>query len=97
MNRQYEGVFILDNALEDTEIDSALARLESLITSAGGKLDSTDKWGRRRLAYEIRKRKEGFYALMNFELPALEVRELDRKLRLDEHFLRFLIIVKEKR
>lgn len=97
MNRDYEGVFILDNALEESEIESALARLESLITSAGGTVASTDKWGRRRLAYEIKGKTEGFYALVNFALAASEVRELDRQLRLDEQFLRFLIIAKEKR
>jgi small subunit ribosomal protein S6 len=97
MNRQYEGVFILDNSLEDSDIDGALARLESLISSRGGSLSSTDRWGRRRLAYEIDGKREGFYALVDFELSPSDVKDLDHQLRLDEDFIRFLIISKEER
>jgi small subunit ribosomal protein S6 len=97
MNREYEGVFILDNSLEDTDIDGALSRLENLISSRGGTVSSTDKWGRRRLAYEIKGKTDGFYAVVNFELTPSEVKDLDHQLRLDEDFIRFMIISKEER
>ena len=68
--------------------------LKKLITENGGKVEKTDCWGKRRLAYEIQDLKEGLYVLVTFQAEAAAVRELDRVMKITDEVLRHMIIRK---
>jgi small subunit ribosomal protein S6 len=78
--------------LETEEATAAAERVRTLVTSRGGEVKSLDVWGRRRLAYPIKRHKEGVYHLGKFSLGPEQEIELDRTLRLNEQVLRHLIL-----
>lgn len=86
--RQYELMVILDPELDDRTIQPTLEKFLTVITKDGGTVDNLDVWGRRRLAYEIRKKPEGIYAVANFTAEPATAKELDRQLGLNESVLR---------
>jgi small subunit ribosomal protein S6 len=86
--RQYELMLILDPGLEDRTIASSLDKLLTVVKKDGGSIDSTDVWGRRRLAYEINKQTEGIYAVVRLTAEPSTAQELDRQLGLNESVLR---------
>ena len=86
--RQYELMIILDPDLEERTIQPSLDKFLSVITKDGGTLDNVDLWGKRRLAYEIKKKSEGIYAVVNFSSESATAKELDRQLGLNESILR---------
>ncbi len=90
--RTYETVIVIDSLLKTEEIDSIINKYERFISANGGKVSSTDRWGKRRLAYEINKRQYGFYVLIRFEGPSAMIKQLDREYRLNESLLRTKII-----
>ncbi len=85
--RHYELMVILDPDLEERTIAPSLDRFLSVVTKAGGSY-KTDIWGRRRLAYEIKKQIEGIYAVIEIQADPSAVAELDRQLNLNESVLR---------
>jgi small subunit ribosomal protein S6 len=91
--RNYEMVVILDTALADTERDSLIGKLKSIIEKKG-KLQAMEVWGKRELAYEINHRKEGFYVIFNFEAPPETINELKQEIRMNKSYLRELIVRK---
>ena len=86
--RQYELMIILDPDLEERTIQPSLDKFLSVITKDGGTLDKVDLWGKRRLAYEIKKKSEGIYAVVTFNAESATAKELDRQLGLNESILR---------
>ncbi len=90
--RDYELVFIIHPDLEDEERVVLVESVQDWVQAAGGQVIKVDYWGRRKLAYEIRKLKEGFYVLMNLQLPADGARELERRLQISEQILRYLTV-----
>ena len=86
--RQYELMIILDPDLEERTISPSLDKFLTVITKDGGTLDNVDLWGKRRLAYEIKKKSEGIYAVVNFSSESATAKELDRQLSLNESILR---------
>ncbi|MEO7069042.1 MAG: 30S ribosomal protein S6 [Nostocoides sp.] len=86
--RQYELMVILDPELDDRTIQPTLEKFLTVVTKDGGTVDTLDVWGRRRLAYEIRKKPEGIYAVANFTAEPATAKELDRQLGLNESVLR---------
>ena len=95
MSRQYEAVYIFDSALEDNAIADKLARHHGLLKTA--EEPSIEHWGRRQLAYPIKKRESGYYAIAQFELTDTTVLpEFERALKLDEGVLRYLISLHER-
>lgn len=92
----YETAIIINAALDDEQIESILTRIQDRITTNGGVIDETEKWGRKRLAYMIDKHRVGFYIIYRFEAPSTLISDLERFLRLDESILRFLTIKLEK-
>ena len=86
--RQYELMVILDPELDDRTVQPSLERFLKVITADGGTVDNLDIWGRRRLAYEIKKKPEGIYAVVNFTSEPATAKELDRQLGLNESVLR---------
>ena len=85
--RNYELMVILDPDLEERTIAPSLDRFLTVVTKSGGTV-KTEIWGRRRLAYEIRKQVEGIYAIVTIESEPAAVAELDRQLNLNESVLR---------
>ncbi|MCA1783381.1 MAG: 30S ribosomal protein S6 [Dermatophilaceae bacterium] len=86
--RQYELMVILDPETEERTVGTSLDKYLKVITTDGGTVDNVDIWGRRRLAYEIKKRAEGIYAVVNFTCEPATAKELDRQLSLNEAILR---------
>ena len=85
--RNYELMVILDPELEERTIAPSLDRFLTVVTKSGGTV-KTEIWGRRRLAYEIKKQVEGIYAIVTIESEPAAVAELDRQLNLNESVLR---------
>ena len=86
--RQYELMVILDPELDDRTVQPSLERFLKVVTTDGGSVDNVDIWGRRRLAYEIKKKAEGIYAVVNFASEPATAKELDRQLGLTESVMR---------
>lgn len=90
--RLYETTFIVNASLEDTQIETAIAHISETITRNGDEISSTNRWGRKRLAYTIQKKNNGFYVNMEFIAPGSVIVQLERVYILDENILRFLTI-----
>lgn len=90
--RRYEMMLILDPDVEERTVAPSLDKYLSVVTQQGGTVDKVDIWGRRRLAYEINKKAEGIYAVVDFTATPDTAKELDRQLRLNEAVLRTKVI-----
>jgi len=90
--RRYEMMIILDPSLEERTVQPSLEQFLKVITTAGGSVDKVDVWGRRRLAYEIDKKSEGIYTVVDLMAEPERVKELDRQLNLNEAVLRTKIL-----
>ena len=93
--RSYEVIFILDPALGDDGVDVAVTAAKGVVSTAGGEVTEIQKWGKKRLAYEIRKRREGHYVYLRVQAPAKAVAELERHLNIAEPVMKFLTVVEE--
>ena len=98
MNR-YELIYIIDTGLEEAARKELIEKVSTLITDNGGEIEKVDEtWGKRRLAYAIDYKTEGWYVLVNFKAPAELPRELERNLQINESVLRYLVVkLEEKR
>ena len=90
--RQYEVMVIIDPDVDDRQVNGLLDKPLAGLTKAGGTVDATDVWGRRRLAYQIKKKSEGIYVVVNVTAEPAVVKELDRQLTLNEQILRTTVI-----
>ncbi|MDR0432006.1 MAG: 30S ribosomal protein S6 [Bifidobacteriaceae bacterium] len=86
--RPYEIMIILDADAEESAITVALDRYLAVITQAGGTIDNVDVWGKRHMAYPIKKKADGFYVVVEFTAAPADAKELDRQLGLSEAVLR---------
>jgi small subunit ribosomal protein S6 len=86
--RQYELMIILDAETDERTLQPTLEKMLAVVTKDGGTIDNLDIWGRRRLAYEIRKQSEGIYAVVTMTAESATAQELDRQLGLNETVLR---------
>jgi small subunit ribosomal protein S6 len=94
--RHYEMMIILDPGLEESTIQPSLDQFLTVIKDGGGSVDKVDVWGRRRLAYDIEKKSEGIYAVIDMLAEPDTVRELDRQLSLNEAVLRTKVLRPEQ-
>jgi small subunit ribosomal protein S6 len=90
--REYELMYLLSPELPEDEMTAATERVSSLITNRGGEITKVDTWGRRRLAYPIRRHMDGYYTVLRFNFEPGQTVELDRNLRLTEQVLRHIIV-----
>jgi len=90
--RHYEMMIILDPGLEENTVQPSLEQFLTVVTTGDGSVDKVDVWGRRRLAYEIDKRSEGIYAVIDMTAMPDSVAELDRQLGLNEAVLRTKVL-----
>ena len=89
---QYEVMYVIDTALEDSARTELINRFNELVVKNGGEVERVDEWGKRRLAYAINYKTEGYYVLMYIKAPADLPRELERNLKISESVLRYLVI-----
>ena len=89
---QYEVMYVIDAALEDSARIELIDRFSDLVKKNGGEIDRVDEWGKRRLAYAINYKTEGYYVLMYITAPADLPRELERNFRIADAVLRSLVI-----
>jgi small subunit ribosomal protein S6 len=87
----YELAYIADPDLDEAALTALEERVKSWVQTAGGSTAAVDRWGRRKLAYPIRKKTEGYYVVMQTEMPAEAGSALERELNIAEQVLRFLI------
>jgi len=90
--RRYELMVILDPDLEEKTVGPSLDQMLGVVRQGGGTVEKIDVWGRRRLAYEIKHKVEGIYAVVDVTSTPTDVAELDRQLRLNEAVLRTKVI-----
>ena len=92
MERFYEVMFIVRPDTQDEEVDKLIAGFEATVTNGGGTVRSTEKLGRRKLAYMVRKFNEGNYILMTVDADGPLVHELERRLRVSEPVIKFITV-----
>lgn len=92
MARLYEVMFIVRPDVQDEELDKLIAGFEATVTNGGGVVKSTEKMGRRKLAYLVRKFSEGNYVLLTIEADGVHVKELERRLRVTEPVIKFITV-----
>jgi small subunit ribosomal protein S6 len=98
MNEQrlYETTFIINAALEDHQVEAIAARIQDIITKNGDEIVAVNRWGRKRLAYPINKKNNGYYINIEFKGKGETIKQLEHVYHLDEHILRYLTIKVEK-
>ena len=89
---QYEVMYVIDTTLDDQARAALINRFSELVVANGGQVDRVDEWGKRRLAYAINYKTEGYYVLMYVTAPAALPRELERNFQINEAVLRSLVI-----
>ena len=89
---KYEVALIIRPELEEEAQQTLIEQLSGLLTSQGGQVDNVETWGRRRLAYPIRKANEGYYYFIQGLFPSEVLSELDRTVKLSEDILRYMVI-----
>lgn len=93
---QYELMAILDPEIDERTVPATVDKFLKVITNDGGTIDNIDIWGRRRFAYEINKKSEGIYVVVNFTASSDASKELDRQLGLSELIMRTKILRAEE-
>lgn len=88
----YESAVLMNAALEDEQIQSIISRIKETITNSGGVISDFEDWGRKRLAYMVKKNKIGYYAVFRFIAPPVVLSKIDRLFKLDDNILRYLTI-----
>lgn len=94
MSRRYETVYIFDGALEEAAINERLARYHALLTKDGkGTISNVSHWGKRTLAYRLKKKDTGYYVVAQYDTAPELLAEYERHVTLDEGVLRFLVVL----
>jgi len=91
-NNVYESAVLINAALDDEQVDGIINRIKETIINNGGEIREFENWGRKRLAYMVKKSKIGYYAIFRFDAPPTIISKLERFYTLDEYILRFLTI-----
>lgn len=92
MNK-YETTFILEPGLDENKINEEIERVGQWIRDLGGEVLEVQRWGKRRLSYEINRRRDGIYTLVLYQGPGPTVREVERRLKLNESVMRVLTVM----
>jgi small subunit ribosomal protein S6 len=95
--REYEVLYIVRADLDDDKVQDIIKRVNTLIEKAGGSVERTNIWGKRKLAYEVKHQKEGAYVLQDFQIGPDRIPELEGALKITEEVLRHLVVRKPER
>jgi len=90
--RRYETIFIASPTLTDEQIDELVRHFEGIIAEQGGELLKTDRWGRKKLAYEVQKFSEGYYTLFEMNAGSTLIAELERRFRNNDSVIKYLTV-----
>jgi small subunit ribosomal protein S6 len=93
----YESIIIINATLEDAQIEAEIEKVKEFIIKNTGEIRALEKWGRRRLAYAIKKKNNGFYVLYEFKAPGDLIAKLERHYLLNENVIRFLTVELNKK
>jgi small subunit ribosomal protein S6 len=93
--REYEVMLILPADADDSAVDGVIERITGVLSQHGGEVSNVDKWGRRRLAYEIARQGEGYYVVVTFRTEPDSVLELERVLTLADEVVRFKVVLRK--
>ena len=97
MLREYEGMLILPAEADEALVSTAVDRIAKTIAPTGGKVDTIDRWGRRRFAYEIARQHEGYYVVVRFQAEPSVQAELDHTLKLADEVIRHKVLLQPER
>lgn len=92
LTRHYETTFIINATLDDAQTEAVIARVHEVLVKNGATDASVEKWGRKRLAYPIQKKNNGFYVVIIFSAKGEAVAKLERHYQLDENIIRYLTV-----
>ncbi len=90
---KYETTFILEPGLDENRVNEEIERVSQWIRELGGEVVEVQRWGKRRLAYEINRKRDGIYTLVLHESPGAVVKEIERRMSLNESFMRVLSVL----
>jgi small subunit ribosomal protein S6 len=90
--RNYEVMLILPAEADESVVGTAVERISNIVSQAGGEVGKIDRWGRKRFAYELDTRTEGYYAVVEFTADPASIAELDRTLQLADEVVRFKVL-----
>jgi small subunit ribosomal protein S6 len=93
--KRYEVMLILPAEADESVVSAALDRITGIVSEGGGEIGHVDRWGRRRLAYEIDRQNEGYYVVADLRADPAVIAPLERALRLADDVLRFKVVVRE--
>ena len=93
---KYELTFVVNAKIEDDERAAVVDKCKALIERFGGTITPVDEWGKRRLAYEIQKMKEGFYYVVQFDAPTSAPAEIESRIRIMDNVMRYLVVKREE-
>jgi small subunit ribosomal protein S6 len=91
-DRTYEIIFIADPDLPETEVDTITNQVQGFVEKEGGRVSKVEKWGKKRLAYNVGRHREGYYVLLVAEGPGSVVKEVERRIRVLDGVIRFLTV-----
>ena len=89
--KKYEVIFIA-KPLEEAEVDPIVEFVSNLLTKNGAPIEKVDRWGKRHLAYPVKKQNDGYYTLINFEIEPSAIFEIDRVMKIRDEILKHLIV-----
>ncbi|HHU33203.1 MAG TPA: 30S ribosomal protein S6 [Clostridia bacterium] len=90
--RNYELMYIINKNVDDEQRPAVIEKYKQIILDNGGEVANVEEWGMRRLAYEVKKNREGYYVLMNFKSSTEACQELERLIKIDEAILKHLVV-----
>ncbi|NLK94952.1 MAG: 30S ribosomal protein S6 [Clostridiales bacterium] len=93
--RKYETIFIQNPSLDEEAVNANIEKFKGIIENGGGTIENVDFWGKRKLAYEIKKVNEGYYTLVNFTANSELPKELDRVFRITDGIIRHIIVAEK--
>lgn len=94
--RAYELMYIIRPDLDEEQTNAVIEKYKGLLETQGATVQNVEKWGKRRLAYEVKEQVEGFYVIVTFRSEAPAVAELERVLKISDEVIKYLIIVQEE-
>ena len=95
--RKYELMILVDPNLQEEQKTTLLDKIQQTIKTNQGKVNRVNKWGKRTLSYEIKRYREAFYIIIDFNLEPKNISELERSIKFDEEIIRYLIVLKQEK